>query len=94
MYNKVPSCDIDGVCIHVPYLFPENQDAIFVWSNTSDQLRPAGMDGAMFAPDHNAIWMFMDKFGIQNQCIVFQKVRALFTHFIGILAEKSERSNS
>ena len=75
------------MCPYVPLLAPENSDAIFVWSMTQDQLRTAGMDGVPFAPDHNAIWTFMDRFGIEDQQGTFQKVIFLFSHFIKKMQE-------
>lgn len=82
MYDKPVPCDEDGMCAYLPILAPENSDAIFVWSMTQDQLRTAGMDGTPFAPDHNAVWTFMDKFEIECQQETFQKVILLFSHFL------------
>lgn len=77
------------MCAYLPILAPENSDAIFVWSMTQDQLRTAGMDGTPFAPDHNAVWTFMDKFEIENQPEVFRKVLFLFSHFLTRMREES-----
>jgi len=79
LYEQKPRCEEEGSCPYLPFLMPGNEDAIFVWTSVQDQLRVAGMEGQPFAPDHNAIWMFMDKFGIKKQKEVFKKVLTLFS---------------
>jgi hypothetical protein len=88
LYDKIPACEEDGQCSELPWLMPENGPAIFVWSMTNDQWRTAGMDGTPFAPDHNAIWTFMDKFEIENSKDTFMKVKTLFTHFLDKMREE------
>jgi hypothetical protein len=57
---------------------PENYDVVRVWVATRDQVRTAGMAGEIYGMDHVAVWMWMDRYGIKNQTVVFEKLNWLF----------------
>lgn len=79
MYGKEPNCES---CL--PPLYPENVDTIRVWVSTQDQVRTAGMSGEVYALDHVAVWMWMDRYNIENQTVVFEKVNWLFHQILEI----------
>lgn len=61
---------------------PGNEDILNVYTAVRSQVRTAGMDGTVIDLDHNAMWTYMEKYGIENQLDVFEKVIGLFHHFL------------
>jgi len=53
-----------------------------VYRAVQSQVRTAGMSGVVIGLDHNAVWTYMEKHGIENQLEIFEKVVNLFHHFL------------
>ena len=75
--GKGPDCE---KCL--PRILPGNEEVLSVYNAVQSQVRTAGMSGITIGLDHNAVWMYMDKYGIGNQLEIFEKVTRLFQHFL------------
>jgi len=74
-HNQKPDCDN---CL--PKLFPENEDAIAVYSQVRNQAIYVGMDGIPVDLDYRAVKVVMDMYGIEDQADCFQKVLKAWNH--------------
>lgn len=74
--GKEPDC---GACL--PPLMAENVDIIRVYMAVQGQVRVA-VDGTVIDLDHNAVWKYIEKCGVENEFEVFEQVIGLFRHFL------------
>jgi len=57
-----------------------NEDAVRVWAAVQGQVR-VGMDGTVIDLDHNAVWKYIEKAGVEDEMGTFERVMGLFRHF-------------
>ena len=74
--NTEPPC---SECL--PELGSINQVALRVYLACQDQLIVGGM-GGVIGINHLAVWKYIEKFNVRNECSVFNRVVAVSQHMV------------
>lgn len=75
--KKKPDCT---KCL--PAILPGNEAILSVYNAVQGQVITAGMSGIVIGLNHSAVWKYMEKYEMENQLEIFEKVTKLFHHFL------------